>query len=327
MMRNSHLVAVALLALLLPSPNASAQDDSENLPRLSGAIFLVGDPTTNITLTSGEDTNTVQQAGGEWYTSPSISTDGSVIATAYHYRGDAHGFAHRILATYSTRDNRWAEYKHTEFSNGTLAISPNGTTLAYLEFRSDTAPAQFHFLDLPTGKMTAGPKLEQDPSNAISWSPDGRRIAFDMEVPRMNKKKVPLPPLRAIYVLDLQNGTVSKLEDGAMPSWSPSGDWIAFYTYSPGRDDRRRGWFATNADRVSVMHPDGSESRVLAKFPKDEDLRVPSVWSPDSKSILINRLHDNVKDTMDIEQLTLASRKLKRKFKDTPPVVAWIAAK
>ena len=157
-MTKTALVAVMLGALVSLSLSASPQTDSDHLPRLSVATFLIGNPTTNITLTSGEDTSTVQQAGGEWYTSPSISADGSVIATAFHYRGDSQGFAHRIFATYSTRDNRWAEYKHTVFTNGTLAISPSGTTLAYLGFRTDTSPAQFHFLDLPTGKMTTESK-------------------------------------------------------------------------------------------------------------------------------------------------------------------------
>jgi hypothetical protein len=326
MMRNSGLVAGVLLALVLSWSIASAQTDSAHLPRLSGATFLLGDPTTNITLTSGEDTSTVQQAGGEWYTAPSISADGSVIATAFHYLGDHRGFMHRTFATYTIRDNRWAVYKQTAFTNGVFAISPNGTTLAYLEFKTDKAPAQFHFLDLPTGKMTAGPKLEQDAGTSISWSPDGRSIAFDMEVPRM-LKKVPIPPLHAVCVLDVQNGTVSKLAEGTLPSWSPSGDWIAYYDYSEGRDDRKQGWFATNANRVSVMRSDGTNPRVLASFSSDEDLRVPSVWSPDSKTFLINRRQDKINDTMDIYQLTLATGKLKKKFKDAPPIYAWVAAK
>jgi hypothetical protein len=75
------------------------------------------------------------------------------------------------------------------------------------------------------------------------------------------------------------------------------------------------------------MHSDGTNSRVLATFSSDEDLRVPSVWSPDSKTFLINRLRDKVNDTMDIYQLTLASGKLKKKFKDAPPIYAWVAAK
>ena len=325
-MRNSGLVAGVLFALVLPWSVASAQADSAHLPRLSGATFLIGDPTTNITLTSGKDTSTVQQAAGEWYTSPSISADGSVIATASHYLGDHRGLLHRTFATYTIRDNRWAVYKQTSYTNGVIAISPNGTTLACLEFKTDEAPAQFHFLDLPTGKMTAGPKLEQDAGSSISWSPDGRHIAFDMEVPRM-RKKAPIPPLHAIYVLDVQNGAVSKLADGTLPSWSPSGDWIAFYDYSPRKDDHKRAWYPTNADRVSVMHPDGTSSRVLARFPSDEDLRVPSVWSPDSKTFLINRLRDNFYDTMNIYQLTLATRKLKKKFKNAPPIYAWVAAK
>ena len=86
-MRNSGVVAGVILALVLHWPVASAQADSASLPRLSGATFLIGDPTTDITLTSGQDTSTVRQAGGEWYTSPSISADGSVIATAFHYLG------------------------------------------------------------------------------------------------------------------------------------------------------------------------------------------------------------------------------------------------
>lgn len=325
-MRNSGLVAGVILALVLPWPVAFAQADSAHLPRLSGATFLIGDPTTNITLTSGQDTSTVQQAGGEWYTSPSISADGSVIATAFHYLGDSRGFMHRTFATYTIRDNRWAVYKQTSFTNGVFAISPNGTTLAYLEFKTDKAPAQFHFLDLATGKMTAGPKLEQDVGASISWSPDGLRIAFDMEVPRMLNKAL-IPPLHAICVLDVQNGTVSKLADGTLPSWSPSGDWIAFNDYSEGRDDPKQGWFATNANRVSVMHSDGTNPRVLITFSSDEDLRVPAVWSPDSKTFLINRLQDNINNTMDIYQFTLASGKLKRMFKDAPPIYAWVAAK
>ena len=82
--------------------------------------------------------------------------------------------------------------------------------------------------------------------------------------------KALIPPLHAICVLDVQNGTVSNLADGTLPSWSPSGDWIAYYDYSEGRDDPKRGWFATNADRVSVMHPDGTNSGSLARFPSDE---------------------------------------------------------
>jgi Tol biopolymer transport system component len=136
-----------------------------------------------------------------------------------------------------------------------------------------------------------------------------------------------IPPRRAIYVLNLEDGTISKIADGMSPVWSPSGEWIAFYDYSPHRDDVKRGWYAVNANRVSLMHPDGSNSKVLATFHNDEDLHAPSVWSPDSKTILVNKFYDEDKAIMDIYMLDIATLKLTKKFKATSPIFAWVNEK
>ena len=71
------------------------------------------------------------------------------------------------------------------------------------------------------------------------------------------------------------------------------------------------------------MRPDGTGARILFTFHSDEALMVPPVWSPDSRTILINRFHDKDKATMDIDALDLATLQLTRKFKNTPPVYAW----
>jgi Tol biopolymer transport system component len=54
---------------------------------------------------------------------------------------------------------------------------------------------------------------------------------------------------------------------------------------------------------------------------------VAPVWSPDSRTLLINKWHDEDKATMDIYLLDLATLKMSKKFGNTPPVFAWVAAK
>jgi len=137
-------------------------------------------------------------------------------------------------------------------------------------------------------------------AGSLTWSPDNRRIAFVKDVER-TRNGVGIPSLRAVFVLNVEDGTVSKIADGAEPSWSPSGEWIAFSDYSQFRDDGRGGWYADNANRVSLIHPNGTGSKVVKLLKRDEDLSLPPVWSPDSRDLLIQRPQDeSVNPRMDI---------------------------
>jgi len=232
-----------------------------------------------------------------------------------------------MVGTYSMADSRWTDYKGLEVFDGDVAISADGSKLACVTRSIAGAPSHIRILDVKAGKVTVAPEAADNAGPALSWSPDGRRIAFVRD-DKISRNGVPVPSLRSVYVLNIESGTVSKIADGAWPSWSPSGEWIAFFDHSPHRDDPKGGWYATNANRVSLMRPDGTDSRVLFAFDDDEDLRRHPVWSPDSKTILINRFRDDgVNPRQDIYLLDLANPKLTKKFKNTVPVYGWASAK
>jgi hypothetical protein len=52
-------------------------------------------------------------------------------------------------------------------------------------------------------------------------------------------------------------------------------------------------------------------------------LKLPPVWSPDSKTLLINESRDEDKTTMDIHLLDLSTLGRTVAFKNVPPVFAW----
>ncbi len=139
-----------------------------------------------------------------------------------------------------------------------------------------------------------------------------------------------------IRVWDAQTGKVSKVAEGDAPAWSPSGEWIA---YLQGVQDQASSaalgrpifrpyrWLP----RCLAVHPDGSGAKTLVELPHKKDfprffVEAP-VWSPDSKSILLNELENVDTGTVDIHLLDLNTLKLKTVLKDTLPVLAWAETK
>ncbi len=321
-MRRWSVAIVMFTAFSLPWFTASVEAKKDDLPRLPGAVLLLGYPPANLAITTEYKTSKLQEEGTDGLITPSISADGLVVASARVAAGEPSTSRSRlIVSTYSMADNKWTEYKDLEIFRGTVAISPDGSKLACVTRKMADAPSGLHVLDLKTGKVTVGPELWEMSGTDISWSPDGRRLAFDIG------GKADPTPLRAIYILNVETGSFSKIGQGVAPSWSPSGEWIAYLDYFPDHNDAKLGVAAGNPNRVSLMRPDGTDSKVLLTYHRLEALMVAPVWSPDSKTILINRLRDIDKDTFDIYMLDLATLKLTKKFKNTPPVYAWVEAK
>src|SRR5207248_3099936 len=99
-----------------------------------------------------------------------------------------------------------------------------------------------------------------------SWSPDGRRIAFD----RMG----------AIAVMNVDGSGLTGLTSdtqGAEPSWSPDGTRIAFTSIRDGNSE------------IYVMNEDGSGATRLTNNPAAD--YGPS-WSPDGRRIAFASTRD-----------------------------------
>jgi dipeptidyl aminopeptidase/acylaminoacyl peptidase len=109
--------------------------------------------------------------------------------------------------------------------------------------------------------------------HSFSWSPDGRRIAFDAQVtPAMSSDET-----ANVYVLNLDDNSVRKLIDepgpDRNPKWSPDGKQIVFET-AMGKPH----YFTQNISLAVVSAEGGAVSNLTADF----DERASFVaWAPE----------------------------------------------
>jgi Tol biopolymer transport system component len=148
----------------------------------------------------------------------------------------------------------------------------------------------------------------------------GQPLVFsaDVEMP------VDEPSVPKVFVMDAETGKVSMIANGWGPSWSPSGEWIAYFSYTAHIRDKHGWWHFTGADGVSLMHADGTDSLFIHKF--DLPMNIRPIWSPDSKTLLLTSSPDDLTGKFDIFKLDLATRKLTKEFRHPPLIFGWARA-
>lgn len=107
-----------------------------------------------------------------------------------------------------------------------------------------------------------GPHPEYTVQGSPDWSGDGTHLAVEAWRPHLGETG----GQAHILVIDVRDGTTHDLGPGAMPSFSPKGERIAYSMYSP-------------QGGVWVMNRDGSDPMLL------DAGGWGAVWSPDGRQI------------------------------------------
>jgi TolB protein len=165
---------------------------------------------------------------------------------------------------------------HTTFS-----WSPDGRRLAFSGGHRRTDEIFIVNVDgSGVKRLTQEPRTrrrtDDDWSQDPSWSPDGKRIAFDGA--RKETRGVP-----DIYLMRADGTGVRRLAGGRAyqwnPVWSPDGHKILYEQFVGDP------FVESKLTDLYIINPDGSGKRKLARITNEADHCACAVWSPDGTKI------------------------------------------
>jgi Tol biopolymer transport system component len=110
------------------------------------------------------------------------------------------------------------------------------------------------------------------------WSPDGKRIAFDVDVRGFEIWVVDADGTNAAAIVKRSTDCAISCGEVAEPAWSRDGSKIAFVRYQLGAT-------GLEAAAIEVQDVASGDRRVVFRAPSKTALDVPR-WSPDGQSIV-----------------------------------------
>jgi serine/threonine protein kinase len=196
-----------------------------------------------------------------------ISPDGKYILSLMR---DRNGLASLWLRNVPTNSNTQVQPPADVYYNG-LRFSPDGNYLYFV--RSDPGNAELKYLYRAPLLGGTAEKLAEDVDSDVTFSPDGRKIAF-------MRFDNPDPGKYRLIVRSLDSGEETVLTSGAIaqglfnPAWSPDGKTILCVVNQPG--DALTGLMA-------VSTSNGRQHLILSA---DSVLANPT-WLPEGRGLLV----------------------------------------
>jgi len=244
---------------------------------------------------------------------PSISPKGDMIAWGFAVeRVNAEGarlYGIRfVLGIFSLKTRAWKTYGDFGALIAHPLFSADGSKVFFYGWEKNER--SYFIFDIATETMTKLPNLNEQEGKILdirSWSPDGRLFAVEM---RKGGKDL-------IGVLDVNTSKVEELGQGSQPTWSPNGEWIAYYD--------------TSKQSCVLVHPDGTGSRIVRKagqsrsgFQRWFGWGGP-VWSPDSKQLLLSEIK-GIQAGVVVVLVDLDNGRTQTKLQDGLPVFGWASS-
>ena len=238
---------------------------------------------------------------------PAISPDDSTVAFIVHRFDENSNEASTDLFTTRLGDSGAPDQLTSSGRAANPGWSPDGRQIAYIDL--DDASIKQIFVQWFDSGGSEPSKLTHRLADvdAVTWSPNGRRIAFrslvlgpdELQAARDDPAEPKIRTARRIryrqdgvgwrgdsfyhlFVLDVASGEVVQITgrdgDDGPPVWSPDGQRIAFIS---DRNDERD---VASKTELFVRNADGS---ALTQWSGDLFMVESIAWSPDSKRIAV----------------------------------------
>ena len=169
----------------------------------------------------------------------------------------------RDLCLFDPERGKLIRLTATPGDEGVPSLSPDGRKISYSV--REEGRWFLAVLDLETGLSQHLLELRGEVASSSSWSPDGSRIAFDMEAGKGEND---------LFTVSAQGDDLQILVEGPgsqrFAAWSPDGSWLSYHETRGG-----------DTDIVVLRLADGSTNRPGAT----PDTEALPVWSPDSERL------------------------------------------